>query len=341
MHSNIYDVAERAGVSISTVSRVINNKGRVKKETEERILEAISELNFHPNMNATGLAWQTTSTIGSLIFGFDDVSIPNYFAIEFLNGVQQVLQNENYNLLIINNTKIDSDEDKPDYLKIVQGKRIDGLIIYSRKATGEHIRGIIDSGFPTVIVGEIINDTYFCNVGYSFYDYFNAAFNYLRSYNHEKIGIVYYESDEYENKNKISIMQRHFDAAGISFNKEEIVLNGAFDVFDIINKVEVLVRENKCTAFFTDSVYYAQQVIDACHRIGKRIPEDVSLVCMEYAEDEGNWLHPAVTGVHVNSIEIGISCTKLLFEILKSGKRNVENIVFKPQIKERGSVITL
>ena len=95
--STIYDIADKAGVSIATVSRVFNNRNNVSERTRDKVLAIAKEVGYHPQANAQGLASRKTNTITAVV-----PVISNYFFMEVLGGIQDKLNDHNYELTIYN-----------------------------------------------------------------------------------------------------------------------------------------------------------------------------------------------------------------------------------------------
>jgi len=107
MSAKIKDVAKKAGVSIATVSRVINNVPLVNPQTKEKVLQAVKETGYRPNAIARSLKLQKTDTIGVLIY---DITKPYYTQIS--RGIQDILSMEGYNILLCNG---DSNQQKEEW----------------------------------------------------------------------------------------------------------------------------------------------------------------------------------------------------------------------------------
>lgn len=337
MNPSIYDVAKQAGVSIATVSRVLNKKGIVKIETEKKVIAAMEKLEYQPNMNATGLAQNTTRIIGALLPEFSDYSIPDSFTLEFLNGIQQVLSEQGYSLLIINDSFNKKIRKTPDYIKIIQGKRIDGLIAVSKKINDKYFSEIAKSGFPIVVFGEKPEELPLQSLNLDFHEHSRKALHYLFEKNHREIAIIYFENEQREIELKLNTFRRIYEELGLKFDTEQNTINGAFDKVHLYERIIKCLSNGSNTAFFVDSVFYAHQLIDAAHELNLRIPEDISIVCLEYVKNEGFWLHPPVTGIYVDSFEMGRECAKSLFKmIIPNGVENETCIM--PLLNERNSV---
>src|SRR5512142_951158 len=146
------DVARQAGVSLMTVSRVINNKGDVSSETRQRILEIISNLGYRPSAIARSLATKETSTIGLVV---PDVS--NAFFAEITQGVERLAYSKGYHVFLCN-----TGEDPQRELAVIQSleeKRVDGLIICSSRLEEDKLVDIIANLPAVVLVNRRLNST--------------------------------------------------------------------------------------------------------------------------------------------------------------------------------------
>src|SRR6478735_1705523 len=118
MKSTIYDVAKKVGVSTTTVSKVINNTGRISERTKKKVLEAIDELNYKPNVMATALKGKLTSTIGLLI-----PDIANPFFADLSRRIEDEAHELGYNLFICS-TDYDPKKEKK-YIELFKTKNVD------------------------------------------------------------------------------------------------------------------------------------------------------------------------------------------------------------------------
>jgi DNA-binding LacI/PurR family transcriptional regulator len=141
----IYDVAKRAGVSITTVSRILNTPDKVNSETREKVLTAIDALGFVPKAEARARAMQHTGRIGVISPFF---TAPSF--IQRLRGVATTLSPENYELVIYT---VDSNDRIQGYLSSLPlTGNLDGLIILSLPVDDAQVRRLIDHGLPTVLI---------------------------------------------------------------------------------------------------------------------------------------------------------------------------------------------
>ena len=141
----IYDVAKRAGVSITTVSRFLNTPDKVNSDTRERVLAAIDALNFVPKAEARARAMQHTGRIGVISPFF---TAPSF--IQRLRGIAEMLSPENYELVIYT---VDSNDHLQGYLSSLPlTGNLDGLIVLSLPVDNSQVHHLIDHGLPAVLI---------------------------------------------------------------------------------------------------------------------------------------------------------------------------------------------
>ncbi|GFR35154.1 LacI family DNA-binding transcriptional regulator [Thermobrachium celere] len=136
----IKEVAEKAGVSPSTVSRVISDSPRISEETKERVRKVMKELGYHPNAIARSLVSRTTNTIGIVMPRAADEVFLNPFFPEALRGIAKCTHQEGYCMLI---TTGNTDEEQLESLKtVVNGGRVDGLILMYSKINDPILKAV-------------------------------------------------------------------------------------------------------------------------------------------------------------------------------------------------------
>lgn len=149
----IKDVAKEAGVSISTVSKVINDSSRISAETKKRIKALMKEMNYHPNSMARSLVKQQTRNICIVKgLGKEWDAVSNPYVYEIINGMEYTAREADYLISIIN---VDEKKSLWDQLEdYVRTRRIDGFLIFASLAEKKLIRILIDEDFPFVIIGD-------------------------------------------------------------------------------------------------------------------------------------------------------------------------------------------
>jgi len=139
-------VAERAGVSVNTASRAINNKPDINEKTKKRILKVAQELGYVRNDTAVALRTKKTGTIGVVI-----ADNRNPFYAEVLNGMEEAAREKNYHIILANTQRDYKKEEEA--INLLLAKRVDGLLITPVQDKDDDIKNLIDSNIPFVVVG--------------------------------------------------------------------------------------------------------------------------------------------------------------------------------------------
>ena len=155
MPVTIKDVAKAAGVSPSTVTRVIQNKSTISDETKKRVRKAMKELNYHPNLNARSLVSSYTQVIGLVLPDDSDVFYQNPFFPSILRGIAQVASENHYAVQIA--TGKDAKERLNAISQMVYGKRVDGLIFLYAQENDPLVQLVVEEQFPFLILGKSLS----------------------------------------------------------------------------------------------------------------------------------------------------------------------------------------
>ncbi|MFS9015379.1 LacI family DNA-binding transcriptional regulator [Streptococcus infantis] len=155
MPVTIKDVAKAAGVSPSTVTRVIQNKSTISDETKKRVRKAMKELNYHPNLNARSLVSSYTQVIGLVLPDDSDVFYQNPFFPSVLRGIAQVASENHYAIQIA--TGKDEKERLNAISQMVYGKRVDGLIFLYAQEDDPLVNLVVEEQFPFLILGKSLS----------------------------------------------------------------------------------------------------------------------------------------------------------------------------------------
>ncbi len=153
-NATIYDVAGAAGVSLATVSRVLNNPEKVKEETRQRVLKVIKELGYRPNVIARGLASRKTTTVGIVISDVTRASVA-----EMLGGISDIAHNYKYSIKLFS---IREDMDVMDVLRDIVAEQVDGVLYLNdelNESRVEEVKGIFqDNQIPFVFANVVSDD---------------------------------------------------------------------------------------------------------------------------------------------------------------------------------------
>ena len=183
MKVTIYDVAKKAGVSIATVSKVINNTGNMRESTRQRVKEVMEELNYYPNVLASALMGKGTKTIGFLV---QDISNP--FFSQLAKVIEDRVHEKGFNVFI---SSTDDDEVKEKkYIELMEQKQVDGFIVSSTYKNKDILKNLIERDLPLIMLTQ---DDPELNVSKVSIDDFKGGYeatSHLLQNGHRKIAII-------------------------------------------------------------------------------------------------------------------------------------------------------
>lgn len=341
MKTSIYDVANLAGVSISTVSRVLNKSGYVSSRTETKVYDAVKKLNYIPNVVAQNLAKNETKLIGLYFPPLSDSkeTLSNTYILEFIKGVNDVLVTQGYHLLLINETndknEILSEHCTPQYYSFIKQKRVDGLILGLTPILCSSFLELLNLKMPMVYIGEKIVDYSGLNVYAQFKDYHQNIFNYFYKQNHRNIAVIGHDT------RMASVVKEYM----MENSKQAIQISHYNDTDDSNSYIQLLTSifkgTEKPSALLVHDIYKVQQTINFLNNSGIAVPDDVSIITIEHKYQEAEKYFPAVTSVYVPAYKMGMEAATILFEYLQGQCEYSKEVIIPSEIFERDSVMKL
>jgi LacI family transcriptional regulator len=331
MRVTIKDVAKKVGVTPATVSMVINNNPKISQKTREKVLEAIKEMNYHPNYIGRSLVKGKTNNIGVVASFFASL-----FALESVRGIEQVLRNTQYNLILYSTRGLE--EKEADLLqRIYYERRADGLIIISLKAEKNIIEEFKKEGIPIVFIEELVEGAptvKFNNIKGAY-----IATEYMIKKGRKNIALVV--GDKGLNaEERIKGYKEALNKYGMNYNEENVinVLNYSFEEGEEILDI-ILEKENKIDGIFCGAGdITAIGIMDAAKNRGIKIPDDIAIIGYDDIYIS-NLTSPSLTTVRQPIMQMGMRSFELLMELL-DGKTNTDGkiISFEPELVIRDSV---
>lgn len=334
--AGIIEVAKKAGVSIATVSRVVNGIDSVKSDTREKVKKVIDEMNYVPSAAARELASKELNARSVKDVGVILPSIYNEFFAEVLEGIEDSLRHEDY-FLMLNCTRNNSEREM-QCIRAMVNRKVSGIIVLSpntKDADEEFYREVVQE-VPLVFV-----NASFKIPGASYVENDEAtgaqdALRYLLELGHKKILMVSgINADSYTIKEetfKEMMQSEDFDASEYILNIEEgnssETASLAADILmDILPDMDV-------TAIFCCNDLMAVGALNACTYLGLRVPEDISIIGYDNT-NVANMVIPKLTSVDQNMFQLGRNAAKLLIEKIETGES--KRVTFYNSIVERES----
>lgn len=277
--TTIYDVAHQAGVSISTVSRVLNDSASVLDETREKVLKTVSDLNFKPDPVARSLVSKQVNLIQvcfSWSSGRYHINLENPWYLELLNGINQVVQEKAYGLLI--NT-LSGVFDPQEVYHRVSRNAVDGILLVSPYLAEEELPKIKNYPVPVVLIGCRVNDPQIDYVDSDNVMAVAGVVDHLVSLGHEKIacitGEVKISADAAERAKEFrtAMAERGFKVS------KDFVVGGDFSRESGAKAMKKLMRlKEKPTAVFASNDLMALGAWDFLVKEGLEVGKDMALV---------------------------------------------------------------
>ncbi|MYL18657.1 substrate-binding domain-containing protein [Halobacillus litoralis] len=317
--ATIKDIARTAGVSVTTVSRALNGYSDVSEKTRKKIKKIAEELEYSPNSLARSLVMNQTKTIGLLVSGITREGSKDNIVYEVLTGINEYCGQVEYDLVLFNTNT--SKQKQKSYTQLCRERRVDGVIIQGIKTEDPYLMEVVESDIPCVLVDIPIEGE---SVGYVSSDNIKGAFDavtHLIERNHRKIAMVNGHEQAFVSQERLKGFRQGMIDNGLDI-REEWIVNGHFEeeraeeaAFQLLSEYEDI------TAVVCASDLMALGVMRAARRIGKRIPEDLSVT----GYDDiilASYVTPALTTVGQDTFEIGSSAAALLINMLEGKTQN-------------------
>jgi LacI family transcriptional regulator len=330
LNITIYDVAREAGVSMATVSRVVNSNPNVKPATRKKVLEAIQRLGYRPNAVARGLASKKTTTVGVVI---PDIS--SLFYAELVRGIEDIANMYKYNIIISNS---DNTLDKEIHLvNTLLEKQVDGLLFMGSQITEEHLEVFTTSPVPVILTATRDPRSELPSVNI---DYQQASYDATISLIERGHTRIAYLSGALENPlaGQLRLMgyRNALEDNGIVYN-EDYVSIGDYRYDSGLRSTEKLIQlQERPTAILAMSDEMAIGAIHACQDNGLHIPNDLEVIGFDNTRITA-MVRPRLTSVVQPMYDIGAVAMRLLTKYMKNEKIEDHIVILPHRIEERDS----
>jgi len=325
---SIKKIAEIAGVSPVTVSRVINNKEYVKKETKEKILEIIKKYDFFPNYSAISLRTKKTKNVGFIV---GDIENPFYSRVS--RGVIDTCEKYGYNVIICNSNYDKALGEK--YINMLLQKGIDGLLIATINLSDRVLKKLNLFKIPIVMVGCKIDSP---NISYIVVDHYfgcKEAMEYLINLGHRKIlflkTVDVYDVDLRIKAFKDTIKKYNLDEEKCGITRSLINFNKAY-----VEIKKMLKKDWDYTAIITGNDYTAMGVMKAIIECGLNIPDNISLIGYDNLEFTPI-LRVPLTTIMQPKYSLGQKSAEILFDFISGENTKQQCINITPNFIIRDS----
>jgi LacI family transcriptional regulator len=327
------DVAREAGVSLMTVSRVVNDKGEISAATRQRVLEVIERLGYRPSGIARGLVTQRTGTLGLVV---PDISNP--FFSEVARGAEHEAYDESYNVFLCNTEE--ETQRELAVLRSLEEKRVDGVVLCSSRLDGGELRKALARHPAVVLANRRLEPADGENeVGVVMLDDIaggRMATQHLLGSGHRAVGFLAGPSASRSGRQRAKGFRAALAAAGLPYNPDRArhcspTVEGGRETARAL-----LIAQPELTALFCYNDLVAVGALQACADLGRRVPDDLAVVGFDDIPLAA-LVTPPLTTCRVPRYELGVQAMRLLLNHINGCPGECTDIVLGLELVVRAS----
>ncbi|MBU9712845.1 LacI family DNA-binding transcriptional regulator [Evansella tamaricis] len=333
MRLTIKEIAKLAGVSQSTVSKIINNYSDVGEETKKRVREIMNEKGYRPSYSAKTLASNVTNVIGVVYAGKVNVGFNHPFFVDVMDVFKKTIGHLGYDLMFFSNENFNRDNE--DYLARCLHYNVDGCIIIGGEDIQESVFDLAESYIPCIgidikLAGE--------KSGYVMTDNYKVSSKIVEYYyllGHRDIAYIGGKKESVIADIRLQGFKDVMQQYGLPLNNEMIIY-GDFNEASGYAAMQKLINMNKRpTAIFAASDTIAFGAIQACKEADLNIPENFSIIgCDDIMA--AKHIDPPLTTVRQDKDRIGVLAARMLHDLIK-GNINSTSVLVDPELIIRKS----
>lgn len=330
MGVTIKDIAKKGDVSVTTVSRVLNNKPDVGDDTRTKILKIIDEMNYNPNSVARGLVTQKTHTIGLII---PDISNP--FFPQVARAVEDKAQKLGYSVIFFNTDNHLEREKKA--VELLKSKQVDGLIVSLSLGNEKILKQLKASNYPVIQIDRSVLSNSYPLVSI---DNTNSAYQmveYMLKKGHTKIAHISGDLNTTTGRERMNGYKKALLDYGLKINKDYIVAGDYTQHSGFKAMQKLLKLKERPTAVFAANDLSAAGVYKALFAVNLKIPDDIAVAGHDDI-DIASLLRPELTTMRQPKYSLGERAVTVLLRMINNQKTDIENQILKTNLIIRESV---
>ncbi|MED4972827.1 LacI family transcriptional regulator [Geobacillus kaustophilus NBRC 102445] len=335
MTVTIKDVAKRANVAPSTVSRVIADSPRISEKTKQKVRAAMKELGYHPNFIARSLASQATQVIGIVMPSSADQALQNPFFPEVIRGISKAAHEKRYALQMSTGEKESDIYER--VVEMLQGRRVDGVILLYSRQNDKLMKYLQKHDFPFVVIGKPHQKTE--QVTHVDNDNVQAgkdAANWLIARGHERIAFVGGNPQYLVTVDRQTGYAAALQEAGLPYRPEYVVHAEFLQEGGQEAMKELLSLPEPPTGLVVADDLMALGMLKTLDEMGLGVPEDVSIVSFNNTL-LAEMSRPPLTSIDIGIFQLGYEAAKSLIEKVENPNEPIKRIIIPHRLVERGS----
>ncbi|MCD6449459.1 MAG: LacI family DNA-binding transcriptional regulator [Thermotogaceae bacterium] len=325
----IRDIAEKAGVSINTVSRALNNKPDISEETRKKILRIAKELGYVKNVAASSLRSRRTNIVGVII-----ADSANPFYAEVLKGIEVASRKYGYQIILMNTERIYENEERA--IEVLLQRRVDGLLITPVQDKTDDIKKLIERKVPFVIVGRHFEDLEVDEIHSDEVKGGYLATKHLIDRGRRNILMIsgyLFKSAAYM---RLEGYKKALKEHGITFKKDMVIVTDV-DIEGGYRAVNQAIEKGiHFDGIFCYNDLNAFGAMKALKEHGYRIPDDVAVVGYDDIV-YSSLVCPSLTTVRIKKFEMGFEAFKMLVQKIKGRRKRRKRVILDVELVIRES----
>ncbi|GAB4491543.1 MAG: LacI family DNA-binding transcriptional regulator [Anaerolineales bacterium] len=306
--TTIRDIAQKAGVSVTTTSYVLNNTGNISEATRRRVLQAAEELNYHPNAFARHLKKVKTRTIGVFITRFGGA-----FYEEILEGIHSVILETDYELIVSPETRSPR--------RLLHYRQVDGAIVFDSKIPDESVLKLASQRFPIVVLDRLLQNDFLLPLLLDNAQGVREAFHHFYGQGLRRMVYVAGSPDSFDNAERAQTFLQEAQQHGLDVP----VLQGHFTEISGYEAAQALFQSGQLPeAVFCANDQMAIGFLRAMRERGLQAPADIAVIGFDDIP-VARYMTPSLSTVGASRFEWGATATCQLLDFLEN------NTPFQPR----------
>ncbi|WP_226086249.1 LacI family DNA-binding transcriptional regulator [Mesobacillus sp. S13] len=335
MAVTIKDVAKAAGVSPSTVSRVIADHPHINEVTKKRVRKVMEKLGYHPNFQARSLVVRSTETIGIVMPNSATQALQNPFFPEVIRGISMKAHEHQFGVYLT--TGITDEEIFQQVVSMVQGGRVDGIILLYSKTDDKIMNYLLERKFPFTVIGRpsknaeritfVDNDNIYIT---------KQVTDYLIKLGHQRIAFIGVNLEHVFTIDRLEGYKQALHEANIQYDEKYVIHEQCLKSGGKQGILKFLSSHEPPTALVVADDFTAIELMSYSEELNIKVPEEISIVSFNDVPLTEH-MKPQLTSVNIDIFQLGFEAANCLIEIIKNPDALPKRVTIPARMIERKS----
>lgn len=335
MSITIRDVANEAGVSVSTVSKVLNKSPLISQVTTEKVLDVMERLNYHPNLRARNFAQQTTHNIVFISRIEKNAAFTNPHLFEIMCGAESSLRKKGYSLTFFSLGP--SDDEVSEVEAIIEQKKADGIILHESSISKKLAYLLLRHNFPHIVIGHPDFESELCWIDTNNNLSGSIAARHLLSAGFKEIAFIGGDNTDLISLHRLEGVKTAAEDLGLPL-RSVYIQSGAVSIEEARKKADILIRNVHPDAVICANNTIALGVVSAIPALKLSIPKDIGIITFD-DYPYSRITVPMLTVVNIDVYDMGIQAGKMLLRKIMNPDFQVQSYTTLPTLIVRGSTV--